>query len=172
MDGNILIIYNYIYIHMVHVSRSMPERVIMTRWSVVAILIHVMLCWLSFSRHYFWWWMQPSQQIPPTTGWPADLTLFSWLSPQSSLDLSFTSAPASPSHIILTKDRPGWIRTPRNWIGTGCQDGHDGHWSCVTVVLDDIWYLLKKTYPINLDMEARIGQIQFEDHFPDLILGV
>ena len=30
----------------------------------------------------------------------------------------------------------------------------------------------KKTYPINLDMEARIGQIQFEDHFPDLILGV
>ena len=52
--------------------------------------------------------------------------------------------------------------------------------SVVTVVLDDIyWYLLPNKIP-NLHkftygpkftyVEPRIGQIQFEDHFPDLIL--
>ena len=44
MDGKIVKYLLYIYIYMVHVSRCMPERVIMTRWSVVVILIRVMLC--------------------------------------------------------------------------------------------------------------------------------
>lgn len=42
------LLFLYIYIYMVHVSRCMPDRVIMTRWSVVVIFdtCHVMLTFL------------------------------------------------------------------------------------------------------------------------------